>query len=162
MVGGSRQARPRNFIFLPHSPHLRRIPATTTIPSPYAAPQFTASVPQFTSPVFVRRVFVLPINTPRSTPSHSYSTPNNPPSPPLTPLFTPQHPPPPAHFVRRLIRFPSSPFARILPSPLARIHHICVTFSPRPAPQGLAHWSCREGCDRMIVFLSVRQFPATS
>ena len=45
---------------------------------------------------------------------------------------SPHNIPLPAHFVRRVIRFLSSPFARILPSPLARIHHIHVTFSPRP------------------------------
>ena len=53
-------------------------------------------MPQFTSPVFVRRMCVLPIKTHRSIPSHPYSTPKQPPCPPFTPLSPTQHTPPSA------------------------------------------------------------------
>ena len=63
---------------------------------------------------------------------------------------------PPAHFVHRGIRFSTVRFARTLPSSLARIHRIQFTISPRPEPQAPARRACSGGCDRMIVFSTVR------
>ena len=74
----------------------------------------------------------------------------------------PHNIPPPAHFMRRVIRFPSFRFARTLPSSPACIHRIPFAFSPNPEPQAPAHCACRGGCDRMIASSTVRQFMTTS
>ena len=164
MVGASPQARPQIIIPPPHSPYPRHIPAPRTTPSPSTAPKITARAPQFTCPVFVRRVCVLPIRTPRSIHSHScYHDPH--PNSPRSRLSLPCPPhktPPQAHFVRLVIRFPSFRFACTLHSSLAYIHRIPYTFSPKPEPQAPARCACRGGCDRLIAFSTVRQLVTTS
>ena len=70
--------------------------------------------------------------------------------------------PPQAHFVRRVIRFPSFRFARTLPSSPACIHRIPFSFSLNPEPQAPARCACRGGCDRMIAFSTVCQLMTTS
>ena len=69
MVGGSLQARPQIIIFPSLSPHLLHVRRRSNPPRPCAVHQFTAPVPQFIPPVYVRPVWVLPIGTPRSTPA---------------------------------------------------------------------------------------------
>ena len=88
--------------------------------------------------------------------------PPNSPRPRLSLPCSPHNIPLPAHFVRRVIRFPSFRFARILPSSLARIHRIQFTISPRPEPQAPARCACRGDCDRLIAFSTVRQLLTTS
>ena len=90
-----RPARPS-----PPSRPIPPIPSTSPPPKPppcpSTAPKITARAPQFTTPVYVRPVWVLPSETHRSIPSHPYSTPKQPPAPPFTPLSPPQHPLPSA------------------------------------------------------------------
>ena len=82
--------------------------------------------------------------------------PPNSPRPRLSLPCPPHNIPPPAHCVRRVIRFASFRFARTLPSILAYIHRIPFIISPRPEPRAPVRCACRGGCDRMIAFSTVR------
>ena len=141
------------------------IPGTSPPPEPPPAPaQRPRSLPeQPSSPVLCSCVVCA------SFPSqhlvrhlHVHNPRPNSPRPRLSLPCPPHKIPPPAHFERRVIRFPSFRFARTLPSSPACIHRIPFTFSPNPEPQAPARCACRGGCDRMIAFFTVRQLRTIS